>query len=272
MTTTELGWQLDEGGARGYEANLVATFLDDWAVDLVARLAPRAGEALLDVGTGTGIVPRRAAEHLGPDGTIDAVDVNPNMLAVATELCAGLEPSVAFRQGRAEALPYDDASFDIVTAQQMLQFTDAPVALAEMARVARPGARLGVSTCRSLDHQPGYRALVATLERVLGVSAADIIASPYALGDSRELVALAEAAGFADVATIIAVTSTRFPSAAAFLRAETASSPLGDVTTSLDVDVLGALIDELEVALAPHRDDEGIVFPFETVTVTATRG
>lgn len=272
MSTTELGWQLDEQGARDYEANLVAIFMDDWARELLARVGLRPGQAVLDVGTGTGIVARRAAPLVGSRGSVDAVDVNPAMLRVARDLSADLELAVTFHDAVAEDLPFDDRVFDVVVGQHVLQFADASRALAEMRRVARPGGRFGATTCRSLDHQPGYRVLARWIEHHLGVEAATIIGSPYALGETDELVRLVAAAGFTDVATAITVTSTRFPSAEAFVRAEASSSPLGDLTATLDADVLEALVADLEQHLAPHTDTDGIVFPFETITVTATAG
>lgn len=269
MSTTDAGWQLDEQGARDYEANLVAIFTDDWARDLLGRLGPRPGEAVLDVGTGTGIVARHAARLVGPGGAVDAVDVNPAMLRVAGELVGDGGAAVTFHEAPAEELPFDDGLFDVLTAQHVLQFADAPRALAEMRRVARPGARLGVATCRSLAHQPGYRVLARAIEHHLGIDAAAIIGSPYALGETDELVRLVTDAGFSDARSAITVTSTRFPSAGAFLQAEASSSPLGDITTRLDADVLVALTSQLESDLEPHTDSEGITFPFETVTVTA---
>lgn len=85
-----------------------------------------------------------------------------------------------------------------------------------------------------------------------------------------DLTALVQQAGFDDVRTAITVAPTRFPGAEAFLRAETASSPLGDVVDALDDDVVEALISDLTDALRPHADSDGVCFPFETVTVTAS--
>jgi hypothetical protein len=55
------------------------------------------------------------------------------------------------------------------------------------------------------------------------------------------------------------------------LRGETANSPLGDVVERLDADAGAALVADLTTALAPHTDDEGVLFPFETIVVTADR-
>ncbi|MGI9017703.1 MAG: class I SAM-dependent methyltransferase [Euzebya sp.] len=270
MTTDQLGWQLDVHGAREYERNLVTLFMDDWARDLVARANVRPGQAVLDVGTGTGIVARHALGAVGPTGSVDAIDINPAMLEVARSLSAQALPRPTFHHGAAEDLPFDDDLFDVVTAQHVLQFTDPAPALTEFRRVARSGARLAVATCRSLAHQPGYRLLVEGLAEHLGADAADIISSPYALGESAELIDLVLGNGFQDVRTAIAVTSTRFPSATAFLQAESSSSPLGDVTESLEPTRLAALTDDLDRRLDPHTDSDGIVFPFETIVVTAT--
>ncbi|MBW3663448.1 MAG: methyltransferase domain-containing protein [Actinobacteria bacterium] len=271
MSATELGWQLDEAGARGYEDNLVRIFMDPWARDLLERVGVGAGASLLDIGTGTGIVARLATALIGPSGRIVGVDVNPAMLAVAGELSADLTPAIDLRQASAEELPFDDGTFSIVVAQQVLPFCDHVAALAEFHRVSTPGARLGIATCGSLPHQPGYRVLVDRLEHHLGVEAARTIASPYSFGDVREVRGAVEAAGFTDIVTNIAVTSVRFPSAAAFVQAELSSSPLADTLASLDADVLEGLVADLGGALASHTDDDGIVFPFETLTVTATR-
>lgn len=272
MSESDGGWQLDEQGARAYEQTLVPALMDGWARDLLLRAPARSGQRVLDVACGTGIVARHAVRLVGADGEVVGVDLNPAMLAVASEVSGHEDAPITFREARADDLPFPDASFDIVLCQQGLQFfPDAPAALAEMARVTRTGGRLGLSTCRSIEHQPGYQALTAAVETHVGANAADIIRSPYAAGDTDQLRAWCEDAGLDEVRVHISVSTFRAPDVDAFLRAETASSPLGDVVEALDDDVRDGLLEDLAERLAPHRDDTGIVFPFESVTVTAIR-
>jgi len=108
---------------------------------LVTRLAtPWPGEAALDVGTGTGHYAAFLAE-LGVQVT--GVDPSREMLAVAR--ARGIP--VDWRQADATALPFTDASFDLVLSVTMLEFVAEPAAaLAEMFRVVRPGGRLVVAT------------------------------------------------------------------------------------------------------------------------------
>jgi SAM-dependent methyltransferase len=269
---SEAGWQLDEAGATAYEQTLVPAMLRPWAEDLVAAVGPRPGQRVLDVACGTGIVARTAARDVGSTGKVTGVDLNPAMLAVARRVSVGTSPGIRYEQGAADALPLPDGSADVVFCQQGLQFVPDPAAaLAELYRVCVPGGRLGVATCRSLSHQPGYRLLVDVLARRLGEEAAAVVASPYRLGELDRLRALAAGAGFTGMHARIVVSTVRVPSAEALLRAETASSPLGDVVERLDRSGAAALVAELGTVLAPHTDDEGVVFPFETVVLTADR-
>lgn len=272
MSQRVSGWQLDEQGAWNYERNLVPAFTDPWAADLVQAVGLAPGERVLDVGCGTGIVARHAAARVGSGGEVTGIDVNPAMLAVAGEVTADLDPPIVWKEAAADDLPFADASFDAVLCQQAVQFfPDVPAALAEMHRVLAPGGRLGVSTCRSIDHQPGYAALAEVVTRHAGVEAGEIIRSPYALGEPSRLRALVAAAGFDHVRTRLDFTTFRAPSPQALLQAESSSSPLGDLVAQLDRDVLDRLLADLGVALAGYTDDEGVTFPFATVVTTAVR-
>jgi SAM-dependent methyltransferase len=107
-----------------------------------ARLMPRA--RVLDLGTGTGAVAERAAQLVGPGGRVVGVDISLDMLRVARELMAarGLA-TVSLREGRAEALPAEDASFDVALASLSLMYViDRAAAARELARVLRPRGRL----------------------------------------------------------------------------------------------------------------------------------
>ncbi|NEK58774.1 methyltransferase domain-containing protein [Geodermatophilus sabuli] len=270
--SSDAGWQVDEAGATAYEETLVPALLAPWAEDLVAAAGPRRGQRVVDVACGTGIVARTAARVVGSAGAITGVDLNPAMLAVARRVSAGTVPEIRYEVGAADALPLPDGTADVVFCQQGLQFfPDPAAALAEFHRVGVPGGRLGVSTCRSLSHQPGYRLLVDVLARHLGQAAAVVVASPYALGELDRLHALVAGAGFTRVHARIVVSTVRVPSAEALLRGETASSPLGDVVGRLDRSAAGALVADLGAALTPHTDDDGVVFPFETAVVSANR-
>ena len=121
---------------------------------LLVLLDPRPGLKVLDVATGTGhtalALAKAGAEVVGQDPT-------PAMLAEARELARsrGLAGRVHFVQGVAEALPFADATFDIVTCRRAAHhFPDIRAAVREMARVLRPGGRLAIADmCPERDLQ-----------------------------------------------------------------------------------------------------------------------
>lgn len=273
MTTmTAGGWQLEEGSAAAYERYLVPVFMDPWAQNLVKAVAPSESDRVLDVACGTGVVARHAASRLGPGGEVTGVDLNPSMLAVAREVAAGTVPAIHWEEASVDDLPFSDARFDVVLCQQGLQFfPDKVAALAEIRRVLQAGGRLGLSTVRSLEHQPGYQILIESIRRHVGVEAAEVVGSPYTLGAAGEVRRLLEKAGFGEIHARIEIWPARFGSAEDLLRAETSSSPLGDVVASLDSDVQETLVDELTESFHVRADDDGIVFPFETTVFTAVR-
>ena len=119
---------------------------------LVDLMAPRPGEAILDVGCGAGSLDRLLARRLGAANAITAIDTNPFLLREAQALAKadGVDSLIRFAPGNAEALPFADASFDCIFSVTVLEECDADRALAEMLRVARPGGRIGVIV-RSID-------------------------------------------------------------------------------------------------------------------------
>jgi SAM-dependent methyltransferase len=110
----------------------------------VVRLNPQPGERILDLATGTGwtsrSVARRGAEVVG-------VDIAADLLAAARELAEHEKLRIDYRQADAEALPFEAGHFDAVISTCGVMFAGKPeAAAAEIARVLRPGGRVGLST------------------------------------------------------------------------------------------------------------------------------
>jgi ubiquinone/menaquinone biosynthesis C-methylase UbiE len=97
---------------------------------------------ILDVGCGTGEITARLAD-LYKSASLVGVDLIERHLELARSRCSGLGGKVAFRVADAFALPFADASFDVVVCRHVLQAVPRPeAAMAEMVRVLRPGGRL----------------------------------------------------------------------------------------------------------------------------------
>lgn len=106
-----------------------------WRRFLVSRV-PRVPR-VLDVATGTGLVARELVES-GRAGAVVGLDPSEGMLRHAVERTD--DRSLAFVLGRAEELPFADATFDALTVTYLLRYVDDPAAtLRELARVVRPG-------------------------------------------------------------------------------------------------------------------------------------
>ncbi|MEA2627128.1 MAG: enediyne biosynthesis protein CalE5 [Candidatus Binatota bacterium] len=108
---------------------------------LVGRAALGPGEHVLDLGTGTGALARRAAAIVGSSGRVVGVDISPEMLAVARRAATPLD-HVTFREGRAEAIPAEDSTFDVVLAcLSMMYVIDREAAARGVARILKRGGR-----------------------------------------------------------------------------------------------------------------------------------
>jgi len=111
--------------------------------NVVRRGDLKPGHRVLDLGTGTGSVAVAAAGLVGPAGKVTAVDISPDMLALTRRrLVESGHTNVDLREGRAEQLPVDDGSFDVVLASLSLMYAiDRAAAAREIRRVLRPGGR-----------------------------------------------------------------------------------------------------------------------------------
>jgi 2-polyprenyl-3-methyl-5-hydroxy-6-metoxy-1,4-benzoquinol methylase len=109
----------------------------------IARDMIRPGSSLLDVGCGFGLETVRLARIVGQAGRVAGIDKSADFIAVAKQRAAAASLSIEYRAGEAQALPYADASFDIVRAERLLIYLkDWQKAVIEMKRVAKPGATL----------------------------------------------------------------------------------------------------------------------------------
>ena len=169
-------------GSGPYER--VTANLLDAQEDLVRALEPRQGDRWLDVATGTGAVARLAA-RAGADVT--GLDLAPDLIATARAANDVDALSIRYDVGDAESMPYDDASFDVVSSTFGVMFApDHEAAARELARVCRPGGKLGLACWRE---ESGAGDMFRVMRPFQGAPPAGI-GNPFAWGDEDHVRAL----------------------------------------------------------------------------------
>jgi SAM-dependent methyltransferase len=264
-------WQVAGSAAQVYERQLVPAIFGPWARRVLDVAAPTAGERVLDVACGTGVVARLAAERVGPTGRVVGLDLNPGMLAVARSLPVGGAP-VGWVQATAGRLPFPDGSFEVVCCQLGLQFfPDRSAALAEMARVLVVGGRLAVMVWRSIDHSPGFAVLAGALDRHVGSAAGALMRAPFGLGDEGALRGLVAGVGFGEVWLDRQAGVVRFGSARELVVAYGAGSPLAGPIGAAGPAARAGLLAEVQAALEEWQGAAGLAFPIEALLVSGRR-
>jgi arsenite methyltransferase len=151
----------------------------------------REGETVLDLGSGGGIDVILSARRVGPTGFAFGLDMTDEMLALAQENAreAGVS-NVHFLKGTIERIPLPAAAVDVVISNCVINLsTDKPAVLAEMARVLKPGGRLGISDVVAED-------TLSPEQRAERGSHCGCVAGALSRG---EYIAGLEAVGFEDV-------------------------------------------------------------------------
>ena len=164
-----------------------ADYIERSTRETLARLSSNAADQVLDIGCGTGVLLERLSRTVDPR-QLTGVDLTPAMLAVARRR---LPAGVALSAARAEALPFNEDSFDVVISCNVFHFIDDPTAgLREMHRVLRPGGRVVITDwCRD------YRSC-RVVERWLRLTGR----AHHRVHGSRELSELLAESGFAELA------------------------------------------------------------------------
>ncbi|WP_421120757.1 class I SAM-dependent methyltransferase [Aquihabitans daechungensis] len=135
---------ISEVAAEGFGAGAAAyeqgrpSYADDLVAWLVDRLGIAPGRAVVDLAAGTGKLTRLLAATGADLIAIEPVDAMRDQLVQAC-------PGVDALSGTAESIPLPDSSVDALTVAQAFHWFDPPVALAEIARVLRPGGVLGIA-------------------------------------------------------------------------------------------------------------------------------
>jgi ubiquinone/menaquinone biosynthesis C-methylase UbiE len=181
-------------GARWYDLfGTIISFGRDKAIraKLIELAEPAPGEKVLDVGCGTGTLAIVIKRQLGT-GEVHGIDASPEMVRFAKEKSAKDGSDIDFRVALIEAIPFPDASFDLVTSSLMLHHLPDDVkakGFLEIQRVLKPGGRFMAMDFAASSHSP-----LSHLLSIFGHSHGESVVG--------KLVPMLEEAGFSDVADI----------------------------------------------------------------------
>lgn len=241
-------------GAVGYERQM-----GRWSQRLAEPFLDFVGtsddERVLDVGCGTGNLTFAICNRTKVRNAC-GIDFSPDFIDRAVELNS--DPRIAFRVGDACALPYDDASFDRVLSQLVLQFVpDSDGAIAEMRRVARPGAIVAAATWDTRGSLVGMRQFFDTAA-MIDPGADERRARNYSRPLSRpgDLAAAWQKAGFVDLSDTMLPIRMDYESFDDYWTPiTTGGGPVDDYCKSLDPEIRDKIRDAVQRAYLDGEPD-----------------
>jgi len=230
--------------------------------DLMLALAGlRRAERVLDVACGTGLVSFRAADMVGPEGSVLGTDISERMVEEAERRATG-RPGVGFRRLSAEDRDLDGSGFDAALCAFGLMYAPDPVAaLGAMRRALKPGGRTAVVVW-------GARARCGWAEIFPIVDArvkSEVCPLFFQLGSNGVLAAALEAAGHGDVVVERITAVLRYETDDDALMAAFAAGPVALAYSKFPPEVRQAAHAEYLASIEAFRHGEGYALPAEFV-------
>jgi SAM-dependent methyltransferase len=258
------GWQR---AAQGYIGSFeAATSL--FAAALLDAAEVGVGAKVLDVACGAGLVSGLAASR---GAQVTGIDFSPNMLAQARRR----HPAVEFREGDAEALPFDDGVFDaVVISFGVHHFPFPSRALSEGGRVLRRGGRIAFSTWASPREHVLHR-IVTEAVREAGDSSASLPTPPGgAVNETAACLRLLADAGFQPPSLRAEILKASVPveSAARLVEVlEAGTVRMAAALRAQPADKRDAIVRAVEKGISPYRDGELFRIPFAAILAAGAR-
>lgn len=236
-----------------------------------ANISP--GMRVLDVAAGAGDQTLDIAGRVGPDGSVLATDFSPAILAYAATRAseAGLH-TIETCVANAEDLPMGDACFDAAICRLGLMLMRQPhLALSEIRRVLKPGARLAALVFSDLDHNPCLGVMMRVASARAGLPQTDPYrpASLFSLGKPGALTELLSSAGFSHVVTTRLAAPMVLPSTRHYLDfVRDSGAPVVAMLAHLDQAARRAAWAEIEDQLNVFSTPTGWSGPNELILAT----
>lgn len=247
---------------------------------ILAKLALRFGERVLDVGCGAGATTLAIAERVAP-GRVIGLDVSEPLLARASERARGLA-NVGFVRADAQTHRVDEEEpgtrFDVVFSRFGVMFFDDPVrAFANLREATVPGGRLGFVCWRAARENPLFTLPLEAASHLVETQPempAPNAPGPFGFADEGRVRGVLAEAGWTDVAIAphdvdVVYAGTTDLDAAVALALEI--GPLSRVLSGVDAARLAAVRSAVREAFVPHVTTRGVMLPTATWLVTARR-
>lgn len=185
--------------ARSYDEYLLPTLFIPWAQRLIEENGPWENKNVVDLASGTGVIPSLLAPLIQPSGRITAVDINPQMLAVAKQRCSEWSQSIDFIESSAESIELDDNSIDTVLCQQGFQFfPDCDATARRLHKVLKDGGQVIASTWRPVSESRFFEIVCEALAEIDQHELSDMMRVPFDFMSEEDLVNPFVRAGFSE--------------------------------------------------------------------------
>jgi SAM-dependent methyltransferase len=239
------------------------------------RLAPQAGERVLDIGCGCGHTTLELARRVGPSGAVTAIDISKPMLAIAARDAAeaGLQ-HVSFIDADAQIYSFAPGSFDAVFSRfGVMFFADPVAAFANLRAALSPGSgRLAFVCWRELkDNQWMQVPAAAGMQHLPPQPRPDPEApGPYAFADPERVKRILAQAGFVEIETAPYDTKVNLGPLDSAIEQAVRIGPLGRLLNE-HPDAVDAVVETLRQTLSQFNSETGVTMDAAVWIVTARR-
>ena len=247
--------------------------LEPMGAAVLAALALRSRERVIDVGCGCGQTTLALAEAVGPEGLALGIDISAPMLSVARARSAG-RPQVRVLEADAQTYPFDPGSFDALHSRFGVMFFDDPTAaFANLRKALKPGGRLAFLCWRTPAENPIMTLPMAAAAKHLPPPEPTTPGAPgpFAFADAERVRAILASAGFADVDLAPQDMPAGGNALDAALDLALRVGPLGRMLREHPEADRDAAVADVRAALAAHARPDGRVFMDSATWIVTAR-
>ncbi|RIX77190.1 class I SAM-dependent methyltransferase [Acidovorax cavernicola] len=254
-----------------YDTLMVPLIFEGYAADVAALVAAFSPGAVLETAAGSGAVTRALAPRLGADARYVVTDLNPAMLDYAVTRQPA-DSRIEWQQADALALPFEDASFDVVLCQfGAMFFPDRVAGYSEARRVLKPGGRFVFSVWDRIEDNAFADDVTRAVATVFPDDPPRFLArTPHGYHDVALIRGDLSRAGFTHIEIRTHEKQSRAPSAREVAIAYCQGTPLRNEIEARDASLLSLATDRAAEAIAARHGTGSVAGKIQAHVIVAT--